>query len=448
MEEVFRYLEEWFEQHLERLRELCRQPSVAAQDLGMAETARMVKGLLEEIGAETQLIETGGYPVVYGELHGRGEKTLAFYNHYDVQPPEPLELWDSDPFAPEVREGKLFARGAADNKGNLIARIAAVEAYLKVHGELPLTVKFIVEGEEEIGSPHLGEFAEAYPDLVEADGCIWESGDKDFRERPQIYLGLKGILYVELRAKGAAQDLHSSWGTVVPNPAWRITWALKALKDEDERVLIPGFYERVRPPSDREREALAEIDFDEEGWRERFEIEKFLSNLSERELLERHLYRPTCTICGLESGYTGPGSKTVLPNWARAKLDFRLVPDQDPNEILELLRGHLAAQGFSDIEVIPHSREHPARTPLDDPLVEAVVVAARRAYGKEPQVYPIAAGSGPMYSLCQRFSIPAVSTGLSYWGSNAHAPNENIRLSDLVQGMKHIALIIQEFAAR
>ncbi|MFQ6117430.1 MAG: M20/M25/M40 family metallo-hydrolase, partial [Candidatus Bipolaricaulia bacterium] len=191
MEEVFRYLEEWFEDYLERLRKLCRQPSVAAQDLGMAETAQMVQELLEELGAETQMVETSGYPVVYGGLRGRGEKTLAFYNHYDVQPPEPLEEWDSGPFAAEVRDGKLFARGAVDNKGNLIARIAAVAAYLKVHGELPLTVKFIVEGEEEIGSPHLGEFAAAHPDLVQSDGCIWEFGDKDFQERPQIYLGLK-----------------------------------------------------------------------------------------------------------------------------------------------------------------------------------------------------------------------------------------------------------------
>lgn len=448
MERIFDYLEEWFEDYLEELKRICRQPSVAAQNLGMAETAQMVKELLEGIGAETQLIETGGYPLVYGELRGRGERTLTFYNHYDVQPPEPLDEWDSGPFAAEVRQGKLFARGAADNKGNLVARVAAVEAYRKVHGELPLNVKFIVEGEEEIGSPHLGEFADRHPDLVESDGCIWEFGDKDFRERPQVYLGLKGILYVELRAAGAARDLHSSWGTVVPNPAWRLTRALTTLKDEDERVLIPGFYDQVRPPSAEEREALSQIDFDEQGWRERFEIQNYLLNLSGEELLERHLYQPTCTICGLESGYIGPGSKTVLPSRARAKLDFRLVPDQDPEEVLALLKEHLAVQGFADLEVIAHSGVHPARTPLDDPLVSAVVATARRAYGKEPQVYPIAAGSGPMYPLCQRFAVPAVSTGLSYWGSGAHAPNEHIRLTDFAQGMKHIALIIQEFAGR
>ncbi|MFQ6117367.1 MAG: M20/M25/M40 family metallo-hydrolase, partial [Candidatus Bipolaricaulia bacterium] len=323
-----------------------------------------------------------------------------------------------------------------------------VAAYLEVHGELPLNVKFIVEGEEEIGSPHLGEFAERHPELVRADGSIWEFGYKDFQERPQVYLGLKGILYVELRAAGAARELHSSWGTVVPNPAWRLVRALNTLRDENEEVLIPGFYQRVRPPSARERAALARVDFDEEGWRERFGLKDHLLGLSGEELLEYHLYRPTCTICGLESGYTGPGSKTALPNEARAKLDFRLVPEQDPDEILKLLKDHLAAQGFADIEVVPHSREHPARTPLDDPLVEAVVAAARRAYGKEPQVYPLAAGSGPMYSLCQRFSIPAVSTGIGYWGSGAHGPNEHIRLDDLAQGMRHIALIIQEFAAR
>jgi acetylornithine deacetylase/succinyl-diaminopimelate desuccinylase-like protein len=331
MEKIFSYLEKHFEEHRDKLRELCRQPSVAAQDLGMAEAAQMVQELLEELGVETRLIETGGYPVVYGELPGQRSKTLTFYNHYDVQPPEPLEEWDSGPFAAEVHDGRLFARGAADNKGNLIARIATVAAYRAVHGKLPLTIKFIVEGEEEIGSPHLGEFAERHPELVRADGYIWEFGDKDFKERPQIYLGLKGILYVELRAKGAARELHSSWGTVVPNPAWRLIWALRTLKGADEQVLIPRFYERVRRPSAEERAALAEIDLDEAGWRERFGLRNYLVNLSGEELLEYHLYRPSCTICGLESGSRGPGSKTVLPNAARAKVDFRLVPDPDPD---------------------------------------------------------------------------------------------------------------------
>ncbi|HIC95477.1 TPA: M20/M25/M40 family metallo-hydrolase, partial [Candidatus Bipolaricaulota bacterium] len=360
----------------------------------------------------------------------------------------PLEEWSSDPFSAEVREGRLFARGAADNKGNIIARLAAVEAYLKVYGELPLGVKFIIEGEEEIGSPHLGEFAEVHPGLVQADGYIWEFGYKDLKERPHLYLGLKGILYVELRATGAKRDLHSSWGTVVPNPAWRLTWALNTLKGEDEKVLIPGFYDKVRPLSPEEREVLAGLDFDEEGWREQLGLGKYLLNLAGEELLEHHLFRPTCTICGLRSGYLGPGSKTVLPHEAQAKIDFRLVPDQDPEEILNLLKDHLSARGFSEteIEVIPHSWEPPARTPPEDPLVKTVIAAARRAYEKEPQVYPISPGSGPMYSLCQRFGIPAVSTGVGYWGSNAHGPNENIRLDDLAQGMKHIALIIQEFA--
>ncbi len=447
VQDIFNYIDQHADEYVERLRALCRQPSIAAQNVGMAETADMVLNLLHDIGADARILPTAGFPFVYGEMTGRSPKTLAFYDHYDVQPPEPLELWRSEPFAAEIRDGRIWARGVADNKGNLAARLCAVEAYKKVRGELPLHVKFIFEGEEEIGSPNLPPFAEVNAALLQADGCIWEAGYKDGRGRPGIYLGVKGILYVELRASGANTDVHSSNATIVPNPIWRLVWALNTLKDHDERILIPGFYDPVREPTAEEIAALERMDYDEAGELELLGLDRFLGGLSGIPLLVKHIFQPTCNVCGISGGYAGPGSKTVLPNYAFAKLDFRLVPDQEPDQVLRQLRAHLDAQGFADVEIEVLGPEHPARTPMDDPLVGAVVDTAREIYGVEPMVYPLTPGTGPMYYLCQKFGIPAVSTGVGNAESNTHAPNENIIIADYIQGIQHIALIMERFAA-
>ncbi len=269
-----------------------------------------------------------------------------FYNHYDVQPPEPLELWDSPPFAAEIRDGHLYARGVADNKGNLVARLAAVEAWLAVRGELPLNVVFVAEGEEEIGSPNLGPFAEENIPKLRPDGCIWEAGYKDTKDRLEITLGAKGILAVDLRVRTLGRDLHSANAAVFRSPAWRLIWALDSLKGPDERILIPGFYDDVRPPDDRDRALLAAWDFDEAGQLAEFGADQYVLGLSGEALKEKYLFQPTCNVCGFHTGYGGPGVKTVLPAEALAKLDFRLVPDQDPWDILEKLRAHLDVGRF------------------------------------------------------------------------------------------------------
>jgi acetylornithine deacetylase/succinyl-diaminopimelate desuccinylase-like protein len=453
MQDIYDYIDQHADEFVRRLQTLCRQPSIAAQGQGMAETADMVLELLRQAGAQPQLVPTGGlsptggFPVVFGAIPGRTARTLSFYDHYDVQPPEPLELWHSEPFGAEIRDGRIWARGVADNKGNLMARLCAVQAWQEVRGELPLNVKFIVEGEEEIGSPNLPAFAASHGDLLAADGCIWEAGYKDTQGRPEIYLGVKGILYVQLSVSTANADLHSSWAAVVPNPVWRLAWALNSLKDQDERILIPGFYDAVREPTPEEIQALERMDFDEEGQRRLMGLEGFLGGLSGTPLLIKYLFQPTCNVCGVSGGYEGPGSKTVLPNRAFLKMDFRLVPDQDPGVILQQLRAHLDAQGFEDIEIEVLGPEHPARTPLDDPLVEVVVSTARQVYGVEPVVYPLTAGTGPMYEICQKFGIPSVSTGVGNAESHTHAPNENVVIADFIQGIKHIALIIKEYAA-
>ncbi len=444
MDDILKVVEERKQVYLDWLTRLCRQPSIAAQNVGMAETAALVEELLHEVGATTRQVPTEGFPVVYGEV-GDGERTLAFYNHYDVQPPEPLEEWASDPFTPEVRDGFLYARGVADNKGNIVARVAAVDAYQRARGRLPERVKFIIEGEEEIGSPHLGAFAEAHQDLVQADACIWEAGYTDPQGRPEVYLGVKGILYVELTARKANVDLHSMWATIVPNAAWHLLRALQTLKDANEHIRIAGFYDRVQEPAASDLEALQRMPFDEEGHRSRLGLDAFNNGLTGLPLLRQHIFQPTCNICGIWSGYTGAGLKTVLPHEAKAKLDFRLVPDQDPEELFDLLVKHLEREGFGDVEVKLLAAEHPARTPTDHPFARLVVEIAQQVYGREPVVYPIVPGTGPMYVLCQRFGIPAVSIGVGHADSRTHAPNENIRLEDFYRGIAQLVAILDRF---
>jgi len=447
MEKFNAYVEANAGRFIEELKAFCRQPSIAAQGIGLEEMGQLVRARLEKLGAEVCLMPVdGGPPVIYAEL-GEGQRTLLLYNHYDVQPPDPLDLWDSGPFDPQIREGKLYARGVADNKGDLLARLQAIEAYRATLGKLPLKIKCVFEGEEEVGSPHLASFAAEHAKLLAADGCLWETGRKDESDRPTISLGLKGIMYLELRARGAESDLHSSMATLVPNPAWRLVWALSTLKDEDDHILVDGFMEHVAEPTPADMAMLAAIPFEEEKMRANLSIPRFIRGLTGVEALKKHLYEPTCTICGLRSGYIEEGGKTVLPNTALVKLDFRLVPDLEPDLVVELLRRHLDKRGFTDIEMVPINGLYPAKAPLDAPVVQAVIAAAQAVYGQEPVVYPLMAGSGPMYPLSQALGIPAVAVGVGHAGSNLHAPNENVRLEDYFQGIHFVGELIRRFAA-
>ncbi len=437
------------ERFLDELKDFTSQPSVAAQKLGMDEMAQKVKARLEKLGAQARVIPVeSGFPVVYGEI-GSGAKTLLIYDHYDVQPPEPFELWDSPPWAPEIRDGKFYARGVADNKADLLLRLQAVESWLATEGALPLKIKWVIEGEEEIGSPNLGKFVAANHALIQgADGCLWEFGAKDSHENPMLICGLKGILYVELHAHGANRDLHSGAASIVENPAWRLVWALSTLKNSRDEITIDGYAETVREPTALELDAASHIPFDTNLELEKFGVKQFINGVRDFDAVKKLYFTPTVTICGLHSGYTGPGGKTVLPNHAFVKLDFRLVPDQTPDAILKLLRQHLDAHGFADIEIqLTEAGEHVARSPLDSAIVQAAQQAARTTYGREPVVYPTAAGSGPMYELCQQLNIPAVSAGAGYPESRGHAPNENIRVADYFEGITFVRELIKNFAA-
>ncbi len=379
---------------------------------------------------------------------GDGPRTLLVYDHYDVQPADPLDQWESGPFEPQTRDGKFYARGVADDKGNLIGRIQAVEAYLATCGKLPLKIKWVLEGEEEVGSPHLASFAAENSALLAADGCLWEGGGKDEKERTGISLGVKGIVYVELRIRCANIDIHSSLATIVPDPAWRLVWALSTLKDEEDHITIDGFMDLVAAPTVEEMKMLAAIPFDEGQMKARFGITAFVRNLTGIEALKKHLFEPTCTICGLKAGYLDQGLKTVLPGTAMAKLDFRLVPDIGPEVVVGLLRRHLDKRGFQDVEIVPIAAEHSAKTPTEASLVKAASSASKIVYGNDPVVYPLSAGGGPMYPVTQALGTPSVSAGgVGYSGSSVHAPNENIRLKDYFDSIKFVCELIRQFGS-
>jgi len=450
MENIYDYIDDHWQEGIADLMRLCRQPSISAQGVGMAEMTQLLAQVMGEYGVSTHIlpVPNGKYPVVYGEIAGESPVTLLFYDHYDVQPPEPLELWTSPPFQPTQREGKLFARGVSDNKGNTVARLLALRAFQKTKRKLPISVKFLIEGEEEIGSPNLGAFVKRNRRLLKANACIWECGGVNWKDQPIIMLGLKGILYVQLEARGASQDVHSSMGTVVPNPAWRLVWALASIKDMDENIQIAGFYDNVRPPTEQEIKAIKAIPRDDKETRQSLGLKKFVKGVTGFEYKSRHILEPICNICGIYSGYTGPGSKTVLPCVAQAKLDFRLVPDQRPEEILSKLRKHLDSHGFADITIAPTTEgENPARTPLDSPFVNIVAATGKDVFGADPVIMPAMAGSGPMYYFTDTLGLPTAGIGVDYLGSRAHAPDENIRLADFILGTKHVAALLERMAS-
>lgn len=446
MERFAAYLDANRDRYLEELAVLLRQPSIAAQGVGIEETAGLVVARLARLGASVQTLRLpGAAPLIYATI-GQGPRKLLIYDHYDVQPPEPLDQWQSPAFEPTLREGKLYARGVADNKGNLMLRIQAVEAWLATEGDLPLELAFFVEGEEEIGSVNLDAYCHAHPDLLRADGCLWETGGKNALEQPTIMCGAKGICYVELVAHGAAYDLHSQHATHVVNPAWRLVWALATIKGPDERILIPGFYDNVRPPSAAEIAAVEAMPDDDDALLADFKIPGFLRGLRGAERRAANMFEPTATICGFVSGYTGEGSKTVLPSSARVKIDFRMVPDQDPFEIVKLLRAHLDAHGFNDLEIREFGHEHAARFDPNMPVVRAMARATQTTYGQAPVIYPSMAGTGPVYPVCAEVGTPMTSgCGTGYHGTQVHAPNENIRVADYWQAMQCMGQFIREF---
>jgi acetylornithine deacetylase/succinyl-diaminopimelate desuccinylase-like protein len=348
------------------LKLIIRQPSVSAVKQGLVECANVVASIMDKAGIATEIMHLYNKregidsdsdvppPLVHGEVKSKANPngmTILFYNHYDVQPVDPIELWNADPFSGRVEDNYIYGRGAADDKGELITRIKAVEYYLKKTGDVPCNIKFLIEGEEEIGSLHLKEYLTVYKKKFECDAVIWEGGFIDSKERPIISLGQKGILSVELVAKGPSRDAHSSLAVLIDNPAWHLIRALNTMRDKNGRILIKDWYKEVRDFTSEELSMIENELFDENALKKEHGIESFLNNATGFEAKKAFEGVPSCNICGLVAEYTAKGAKTVLPSKAIAKLDFRLVPDMIPEMQFERLKKHLQQQGYGNLKV-------------------------------------------------------------------------------------------------
>lgn len=436
----------WREWVYEPLRKILKIPSVSTRGEGVYECAETLVTILKNFGFETQYWQIeDAYPVVFAHKNFSGaNKTLIFYNHYDVQPEDPLNLWHFNPFDLTEDNGKLFGRGVGDDKGHIIARLASILLATQIAQNLRLNIKWLIEGEEEIGSPNLHRYIEKFRSELHADFCIWESGGVDFRGAPELYMGMKGIITVEVHARGPSRDLHSSLGVLSPNPIWRLTEFLSQLRDKDGYVKIPGFYDDVLSPTLDDEKAISTIPLEKvKQWKKEWGTKEFVSGVDGREAIRKLLFEPTININGIHGGYTGPGSKTVLPSTAYAKIDIRLVPDQKPQDIYEKLISFKDSLGIDGIDIVPlKGMEAPARTPLAHPFVERVRTTAKEVYGVEPVLYPLVPGSGPMALFTENLGLPVVGCGVGYEGARAHSPDENIRINDLKMGIIHVAHLL------
>jgi len=428
----------------ERLQTLCRMPSVAARGTGMRAMAETVGQMMQRAGAGTRPFTIGsGYPVIYGECGASTRKYLV-YGHYDVAPAGHLTDWTYGPFAATIVDDKLYSRGASNSKGDLVARLAAVEAYQKTFGKLPVCLRFVVEGEDQLGSPSLRRFVADHGEMLTAEGCIWDEGYKDTNERPVISLGFKGISFIELRVHGARTDLHSKWGAIVPNPAWRLVQALSTMVSPKGVITIDGFTSHIAPISVEDAESLKTVELDEAALKREFRISHWLRGLKGRALAKEHIFGATCTICGIQTGHTEAGLKTVLPSTAMARLDFRLVPDLKSEIVLALLREHLDIRGFHDVEIVELASAPYAKSSVNSLVASAAIEAAEEVYNVAPVIYPLDPSSGPVGAVCgvNDPATPLVSFGTSHAASNPHGPDENIRLDDFIQSIKFFGRII------
>jgi acetylornithine deacetylase/succinyl-diaminopimelate desuccinylase-like protein len=442
------YIEKNSSRFVDELKELCSFSSISNHGREAVEPARQwIADRLSQFTDRVETLEAGGMPALYAEVPGSGRRTLLLYQHYDVQPVDPIDLWDSPPFEPVEKDGRIFARGVADDKADVMARIHALET-LKGMGELPVTLRFLVEGEEEIGSKTFEKIAHDHATKLTADGCLWESGASfDDAGRPTIQFGCRGLLYVQLRVNMLAFDQHSGFASIYPSAAMYMVGALASLRDQEMNIKIDGFYDKVVPTTDADRRMLARIDPEVEKRRQLVGFERLVRDPKPEEVIEQLLFTPTCNVAGVTTGYQGPGSKTVLPADATAKLDFRLIPNQDPADVLAQLRRHLDSHGFEKVEIVWSDGEKPARSDPDSVVGKTMIDCVRELHG-EPVLWPFMQATGPMHPVVADLGIPTVlPVGVGRPDNRIHAPNENIHVVDYINAVRLMCRVWERFGA-
>jgi len=439
------------ERYLEELKALLAIPSISALPEHAADVRRCAEWCGDEmrrVGLQNvRLIETPGNPVVYGDwLGAEGAPTILFYGHYDVQPVDPLNLWESPPFEATIRDGEIFARGSADDKGQVFMHLKAVEAHLKQSGRLPVNMKFILEGEEEVGSEHLDDFIRGHKPDLKADVVVISDSGMFARGVPSICYGLRGLVYYQIDLRGSSTDLHSgSFGGAVANPAFVLAQMIAQMKDKSGRIRIPNFYDDVKPLQEEERKAWASLPFNEKQYRKDFGIPKLFGETGFT-TLERTWARPTLEVNGLLSGFTGEGAKTVLPALSMAKISMRLVPDQDPNKIAGLFEDYVrkVAPRTVELKITRMQGGKPWMTSFDNLYVQAAGRAIEKGFGRSP-IFTREGGSIPVVSTFQEeLGLPSVLFGVGLPDENAHAPNEKLDVSNFHNGIIASAYLYEE----
>jgi len=445
---VDQYIEKHSRRFIDELKELCSFPSISNHGKEAIEPARdWIGDRLSRYTNRVETLEAGGMPALYAEVPGAGRRTLLLYQHYDVQPVDPINLWDSAPFEPVEKDGRIIARGVADDKADVMARIHALET-LKALDEVPVTLRFLVEGEEEIGSKTFEKIAHDHAGKLAADGCLWESGSSfDDAGRPQIQFGCRGLLYVQLRVKMLDFAQHSGWASIYPSAAMYMVAALASLRDQDMNIKIDGFYDNVVKPTEADRRMMAKIDPEVDKRKELVGFDHLVRNPRQEAVIEQMLFTPTCNIAGVTTGYQGPGSKTVLPAEATAKLDFRLIPNQDPADVAMQLRKHLDSHGFDKVEIQWSDGEKPARSDPDSAVGKTMIDCVRELYA-EPVLWPFMPATGPMHPVVADLGIPTVlPVGVGRPDNRIHAPNENIHAADYVNAVRLMCRVWERFGA-
>jgi acetylornithine deacetylase/succinyl-diaminopimelate desuccinylase-like protein len=450
---VAQYIDANRDRFREELFDFLRIPSVSARSEHNGDTRRAAEWLMQmmkQAGLETTLHDTAGHPILVGEWRGAGvdAPTVLIYGHYDVQPPEPLDLWTSPAFEPEIRDGRIYARGSVDDKGQLFLHIKAIEAHLKTNGSLPVNVIVLAEGEEEVGSANLMPFVEQHAELLKPDAVVISDSSMFAPGMPSIGASLRGLAYFEIRVHGARSDLHSgSYGGAVANPATVLARIIASFHDDDGRILIDGFYEDVRAAPEFV-EQIRTLPFDEQEYLAETGVPALVGE-KDYTTYERLWIRPTCEVNGLLSGYTGEGSKTVLPAYAMAKVSCRLVPDQDPGKIEKLFQQHVkkVTPNGVRVEVLVLHGGKPWRARLEGPLYDAGARALRDAFGREV-IYAGEGGSIPIVSEFERvLGAPALLMGFGLPGENAHAPDEWMSVENFEKGTHAAARLLEELAS-